>query len=391
MFVVGSDLFVVAPLLPWIAGDYNISSTLAGLSVTIFSLSYMLSAPLLGSFADRIGRARVLTYCLLAFGAANLLTAACGTFSALLAARAVAGAAAAGVSPSVYALVGGEAPSDQRATWLAIVVSGLLLSLSFGAPIGLLAGASLGWPTVFASLGGLSLFLGGMNRRIWHHDYGVKRPAVPSSCLVTAIVIRRLVPTVVWSTALYTMYTYLGGGLASFGYSTEEIAAVILFYGCGAITGVLMGGRMTDRFGTEATCGIGLAGLCLCLLLLRLALHAGVLVYCAFALSSAVAQLFFPAQQIRLANEFPARRATILAWNNSALFFGISLGSLIGGQAVSMGGFEANLAISALIAIVGCIIHYAERPHLAAVIQPPLRLAIPHQGRSHPTGTPRGE
>ena len=63
-------------------------------------------------------------------------------FTWLLAARLIAGAAAAGVSPSVYALVGSSGPPDRRATWLAIVVSGLLMSLSFGAPIGVLVGAS---------------------------------------------------------------------------------------------------------------------------------------------------------------------------------------------------------------------------------------------------------
>jgi predicted MFS family arabinose efflux permease len=67
MFVVGSDLFVVSPLLPLIAADYGISPSLAGLSVTVFSLTYMLSAPILGHIADRIGRGRVLTYCLCAF------------------------------------------------------------------------------------------------------------------------------------------------------------------------------------------------------------------------------------------------------------------------------------------------------------------------------------
>jgi predicted MFS family arabinose efflux permease len=353
MFVIGSDLFVVAPLLPLIAADYGIDQAVAGLSVTAFSVSYMLSAPILGAMADRIGRARLLTSCLLAFGAANLLTAVSGNFAWLLAARLLAGAAAAGVTPSVYALVGSAAPSDKRATWLAVVVSGLLMSLAFGAPLGGLTGASFGWPVVFAGLGALSLLLAPATSRVWRNEHGARNPAPQSSRLEIVPVIRRLLPTVIWSTAVYTTYTYLGGGLALLGHSPEKIAEVILFYGCGAISGVLIGGRMTDRFGAKETSAIGLAGLCLCLLLTRLFVDSEVLVDGAFGLSSAVAQLFFPAQQVRLANEFPDRRATILAWNNSALFLGISLGSLIGGQAMSLGGFGANLTISAVIAILG--------------------------------------
>src|SRR5580704_16146118 len=120
MFVVGSDLFVVSPLLPLISADYAMPPASASLSVTAFAVAYMLSAPAFGHLADRVGRSRVLTCCLCAFGAANLLTAIAGNFTWLLVTRIAAGAAAAGVSPSVYALVGSSAPPEQRATRLAI-------------------------------------------------------------------------------------------------------------------------------------------------------------------------------------------------------------------------------------------------------------------------------
>src|SRR5215469_9439673 len=373
MFVVGSDLFVVSPLLQLIAADYTIPLASAGLSMTIFAVSYMLSAPLLGRLADRIGRRRMLRYCLCAFGAANLLTAIAGNLVWLLAARCFAGAAAAGVSPSVYALIGTAARPDRRATWLAVAVSGLLMSLSLGAPIGLLAAASLGWPAVFAGLGIFGLILAWANNRAWDHSDGGGSPVASANRLAAAAVCARLAPTVAWSTAVYTMYIYLGDGLASFGYSTEEIAEVILFYGCGAISGALIGGRLADRFGARLTGAFALGGLGLCVLLLRLALDSAVLVDFAFAVSSFAAQLFFPAQQIKLANDFPASRATILAWNNSALFLGISLGSLIGGQALSLGGFDANLMVSVTIASFSWIMHQRDRWDQAAAVftQPP--------------------
>ena len=144
MFVIGSDLFVVSPLLPLIAADYAIPPASVASSVTIFAVSYMLSAPFLGRLADRIGRRRVLRYCLCAFSAANLLTAVAGNLEFLLVVRCFAGAAAAGVSPSVYALVASSAHPDRRATCIAIAVSGLLMSLSLGAPLGLLTAQSLG-------------------------------------------------------------------------------------------------------------------------------------------------------------------------------------------------------------------------------------------------------
>jgi predicted MFS family arabinose efflux permease len=66
--------------------------------------------------------------------------------------------------------------------------------------------------------------------------------------------------------------------------------------------------------------------------------------------ASLLAQLFFPAQQASLARDYREHRATVLAWNNSALFLGISLGSLIGGQAVAIGGFTVDTTLGAMIA-----------------------------------------
>ena len=353
MFVIGTDLFVVSPLLPLIAADYDVSPATAGLAVTLFSLVYMASAPLFGDLADRVGRRPVLVLCLALFAVANLLTAAAASMAWLLASRVVAGIAAAGVSPSVYALVGGTAPTDRRASWMALVVSGLLVSLALGAPLGAWTGAIIGWQAVFAVLAGSSLCLVLPNLLIWPADTRRPQGAATADAPAPVLALRRLLPTVLWSTGLYGMYTYLGAGLAAAGFASEEVARAIFCYGLGAILGVLVGGRLADRLGTRVMIPASLFLLAACLILLRLAVHQDLLVAVALALTSAAAQLFFPAQQASLAGDFPTRRATMLAWNNSALFFGIGLGSLVGGQAVGLAGFDADLVLCAAIALFG--------------------------------------
>jgi DHA1 family purine base/nucleoside efflux pump-like MFS transporter len=153
------------------------------------------------------------------------------------------------------------------------------------------------------------------------------------------------------------VYTYLGAGLTSVAYSPGQVARAILCYGCGAIVGALIGGRLADRVGTKLMAAASFAGLCGGFLLLRLAFSCGGFIELTLGLSSAVAQLFFPAQQAGLARDFPERSGTALAWNNSALFLGIGLGSLIGGRAAAIGGLDTTLAISAVIALAGCIIN----------------------------------
>jgi predicted MFS family arabinose efflux permease len=356
MFLVGTELFVFSPLLPMLCVSYGISAKLAGLCVTAFALAYAVSAPLFGHISDRFGRRRVLICCLLAFGAANLCTATASTLPALLAARLFAGAAAGGVSPTVYALVSGAAPPDRRASWLALSVSGLLAALAFGASLGGLIGAHLGWTVVFGGLAGFGVMLAWLNMWVWpsEHHHRSTRHWTP---LPAANVARRLAPTIVWSTGLYGVYTYLGIGLNEIGFSAAQVARAIVSYGCGAIAGTLVGGWLADRLGAKSAAGASLAGLSLCFLVLLLALRCGVLVDPILGVSSAVAQLFFPAQQAGLANDFPTRRSTVLAWNNSALFLGISFGSLITGQAITSGSFETALTICAGIVLGGCIIN----------------------------------
>ena len=366
MFLVGTELFVLSPLLPMIAVDYGVSPMLVGWCVTAFSLTYMGSALLLGHVSDRVGRRRVLIWSLLAFGAANLLTATAPNLSWLIAARSFAGAAAAGVSPSIYALVGAAAPPNRRASWLAVPVSGLLVALALGAPVGAAAGATFGWASVLAALAASTLVLAGLNCRIWPCE-PLRAQAVgplPNALTGTALA-RRLMPTIMWGASLYGVYTYLGSGLAAAAFSPGQVARAILCYGGGAIVGALIGGCLADRMGTKFTAGASLAGLCGCFLLVRLSLSAGVFVEFTLGLSSAVAQLFFPAQQAGLAKDFPARSGTVLAWNNSALFLGIALGSLIGGKAIAIGGFDATLSICAGIALAGCAINGIVVPSLA--------------------------
>jgi predicted MFS family arabinose efflux permease len=291
-------------------------------------------------------------------GAASLLTAAAPNLVWLIVARTLAGVAAAGVAPSIYALVAVAAPSNRRAAWLAFSVSGLLVSLPFGAAVGAEMGMILGWAWVFVALAALSLIFAQLNCRIWPYErQRADALTVPSDLLPRAVLLRRLMPTVMWSASLYGVYTYLGAGLASLAFSPGQVARAILYYGCGAVAGALIGGRLADRFGTKFMAGASLAGLCGGFLLLRLALSGGIFVELALGLSSAVAQLFFPAQQAGLARDFPKQSGAVLAWNNSALFLGIALGSLIGGKAVAVGGFDATLAISAFIALAGSVIN----------------------------------
>ena len=160
LFLMGTDLFVMSPLLPFISEEYNVSSAMTGWMVTIFAVTYAIAAPFFGWASDKNGRWIFITFGLLLFSFSNTLTAFSPSFTWLIISRILAGLSVAAITPLIYAIIGDIAPSNRRGTWLSIVVSGHLTALWAGAPIGTLLEHFLGWRSVFvvmAILGTISV------------------------------------------------------------------------------------------------------------------------------------------------------------------------------------------------------------------------------------------
>ena len=365
LFVIGTDLFVVSPLIPLIGSQFGADAADVGLLVTVFSLGYVISAPILGHFADRFGRRRVLLHCLSAFALANVLTAISVDFHQLLVARLACGLFAGGVTPSIYALVSDAAPPNRRGTWMALAVTGLLSALPLGASAGTWAGSRLGWSIVFVILGTAAAVLVGFNGLAWSASRS-EQGYVPGERDVSwrLPLVSALLPTVAWSTALYGMYTYLGAGLVQLGYTAPQVAETVFVYGIAAFAGSLISGFLVDRLGSLPTVRMSFALLCIMFAILGLASRSGQCIGLAIVLTSIVAQTFFPAQQTRLIGAFSTRRATALSWNNCALFLGMTLGSLIGGQVMATGGFAAIPVMSAGLSLAGLLTCSRWLPHL---------------------------
>ena len=359
LLIVGTDLFVVSPLLPDIAHQYRVSPGAAGNAVTAFSLTYMIAAPFVGSLADRIGRRTVLAAGLLAFGAANLLTAVAPTFGFLLAARALAGIAASSITPSVLALVGQAAPPHRRASWMSTAMAGFLISLTTGAPSGTAAAAAVGWRSAFVGIGVIPMLLAAVNAVAWR---GVEQAAATGhpageNKLGTLTKIRAVSVTGLWALSVYVFYTYLGTALSQeAGFSAALIAAALIVFGAGAVLGSLGGGRLADRFGAGRIASISLLALACAQVLVAAFLHAPApLLIAALAVFSLAAYPCLPAYQSRLVARFGRQSGSVLAWNSCFMYLGTSVGASLGGVVLSHGGFLWISLIGAVAALVGVL------------------------------------
>jgi predicted MFS family arabinose efflux permease len=162
--------------------------------------------------------------------------------------------------------------------------------------------------------------------------------------------------TLFWGAAVYGFYTYLGTELRrSHPVSTGFAAAAFVAYGLGATAGSLLGGRLADLWGAVRVSTSSLVALAILLAWSALSFQTGWgILPSVFGLSFA-GYAFFPAFQARLAARFAQHRATAMAWNNTALYIGITGGAIMGGQVMHR-SFEAVCIVSAVIALMGAIL-----------------------------------
>lgn len=354
-FVVGTDLFVVSPLMPDMGRDLQVQTSAMGLSLTCFSVAYIVGAPLLGRAGDRYGRRRVLVASLVLFTAANLATALAPNYAVLIIVRIIAGIAAAGTGPTVYALAGATAPPARRATYLAVVGSGLLSALWAGAPLGAVVGHQFGWRVVFLALAVAPLLLAVVNSRLWQAAESSapnsKAPTAPQDRSRQLHGLLIVGVTALWALAVYLLYTFLGTALEQ-RHQQNLTAWMLVAYGIGAVPGSLLGGRLADRVGATRTVTTALA-----LTAVLEGLTAGVfssrsvwLLAPALLLFALCAYAAFPSQQRRLLDRFPQQAASLMGWNNSALFAGISIAGAAGAPLMDAWSYPVTVLCGAAVA-----------------------------------------
>jgi len=357
LFVVGTGTFVVSPLLPSMARDLAISESAAGWTITVFALAYIVVGPRLGFLANRYGPRAVLAASLGVFAAANLATGLASDFSVILLCRVLAGVAAAGVSPTVYALVEASAPDSRQATWMAVITSGLLAALAVGAPAGALLSSAVGWQGAFLCVGGLATaVLASELRRASYARPVRSRPEQPGHAGPTRA-IEAVSITGLWAFAVCGLYTYLGVGLEeSARLSPTVIAIAFTVYGAGAVAGNVLGGVLADRHGGLPVTVVSLVALAAAELLLGGVIHRSpALLVAVLGLFALAAYPYFTAHQVCLLASFPDARGTVLAWNNTALYGGILAGSAVGGHLLTVTSFSMLAWCLASAAVIGAL------------------------------------
>jgi MFS transporter, DHA1 family, inner membrane transport protein len=360
MFALGTDALVVAGVLPEIAHETGVSESLAGQLVTVFTLTYGLSAPVLAVLTNRWPRQRVLIVALGAFSLANLGSALAPIFPLLVLTRLLAGCCAATYSPLAYMTATQLSPAEKRGQALALVVSGFTLASVLGSPLGTWIGEHLGWRLSFVLVAALA----GVACVVLLFSRLPSAGAQPSLSLKTRLAPMReprlllaLCPTLLSSLGFYLVYTYIAP-LLEHGLHISDISGLLIVAGLGSVGGNWIGGNVADRFGATCALVISLSLHTLLLVLLPLATRDLLPGLPALVLWGAAAASFFAPQQHRLLSLAPRHTNVILALNNSAFYLGTAGGAALGGVALrflpitQLGWVGASSALLALLLLL---------------------------------------
>jgi predicted MFS family arabinose efflux permease len=341
-FAIGTEGFMIAPLLPRLAGDLKVSVAEAGQLVTVFALTYALSSPILTALTGALDRRRLLVFSMIGFAAANGVAFAARDYWMLMGARVLLAVAAGLYSPNANALAGALVSAERRGSALAIVSGGTSIAVALGVPLGSMVGARFGWRAMFVGVGILALIatlglLAGLAR-----DVGSKLHVTSLRERIGVIrqpgVLRTLLVTTLWATGAYTVYTYIATFLhATAGIEGAYLSAVLFVWGLSAAIGIFAGGTLTDRHGPQPVIVLGLAltalafaSLSVSATFLSKAVAVGPIMV-AIVVWGLSAWAFFPAQQTRLIGVAGIRVAPIaLSLNASFMFLGFSLGAALG-------------------------------------------------------------
>jgi DHA1 family chloramphenicol resistance protein-like MFS transporter len=157
IFCLGTTEFMIAGLLPTIAGDLGVSIQSAGLLISGFAIGMAVGTPLMTAATLRLPRRATLLASLLVFVLGHVLAALATTYGVLMTAR-ILTAVACGTFWAAAAVVSvALAPAGARARALAVLLGGLTVSNVVGVPLGALVGQQLGWRAAFWVIAVLAL------------------------------------------------------------------------------------------------------------------------------------------------------------------------------------------------------------------------------------------
>lgn len=386
----GLDLFVYGATLPGVLADkgFGLTAITGGTIGSLTTFGMMLGALASGIITDRIGRRKIILTGVVLFSLASAATAMAPTVAFFGGARFVAGVGLGGLLPSAIAMVLEYAPPWRRNLAVTVVMTAHQAGGALAGGLGMVIVGSLGWRSVYwlgavpivvvlpvvavmlpesltfllakgkterarAIAGRFSVSLDAFAPEPGPDRRGGLRGLFAPSVRMTTLLF--WVASFAGLLLVYGVNTWLPTMMRANGYNLGSAISFLLVINVGGIAGMLVAGRLADRFGSRPVAitwfaltavGVGLLALHMPLPVTYVVVFlTGGWLFSAQTLIYASVGSYYPAES----------RATALGWVSGVGRLGAVFGPWLGGVLVAGGLSALGFGVFALAGLLGAV------------------------------------
>ncbi|MEN1935776.1 MFS transporter [Paenibacillus sp. 102] len=362
MFMIGTDTFLISPLLPTLQTVYGVPTEISGWMVSAYALGYAVFALIAGPISDGLNRKRVMLGGMSFFAISTFLCGVAPSFWWMLTFRFCAGVSAAFVSPQVWASIPLLVQKNQIVKSIGIATAGLSLAQVLGLPIGAYL-ATIHYTTPFFTIGICSavlvIFIYVILPEIQPLQIEQKHQSIISryqQLLGNWKVSLSYFAYFLFQTGNFAAFSFFGVWLATqFGLRVNEVGIAMLVLGLGNLVGNILGPRLVKKLGYTSVFYGGIlviAGLYVILPHLKQILLVELFFFILFFITG----ILFVLMMSHLQEMSSAARGTGAALANASMYIGQTIGAAVAGMLfaafhsfTSIGYFTAFIYIVALL------------------------------------------
>ncbi|WP_114744044.1 MFS transporter [Falsibacillus pallidus] len=367
-FIAGMVELIVGGILDLVADGLDISISTAGGLITIYSLVFAIASPILLTMTAKFERKSLLLWTLFSFLIGNILAMVSPTYTILFISRMISAASGSLLVVLCVTIASSIVQEQFRARAIGIIFMGISGSLVLGVPIGLVIGNAFGWRGPFVFIVFLTvLAMAGVYFLLEKIE---PKPIIPLKqqlkTLKDSKILFAQLTSFLFLTGHLTLYAYLTPFLkTALNLNAEWISIFYFIFGISAVFGGGFGGWSADKFGSKKSILTFISIFAVVLFILPKMAFSMPLFAAIMVIWSMLSWAITPAQQNYLIESSPETADIQQGLNNSALHFGIALGSLIGGAVIEQSSVMNNAFVGGafiLLSLLCAVISISRSP-----------------------------